>query len=228
METNHTEKGVMIEVEELNKTYVMGDEKCIAVNDVSFKIYSKQIVAIMGKSGSGKTTLLNMIGTMDCPSSGRVILKGQDMAGLKQNVRTRFRRNHIGLVFQFFHLLPMLTLEENILLPLQINHAKVNHTYFEELVSVMGLQDKLHYYPDQLSGGQQQRGAIARALIHKPDILLADEPTGNLDSTTSEEVVTLLFQCVKKYNLTFLYVTHDADMGKKADRIFYMDDGRVT
>jgi putative ABC transport system ATP-binding protein len=224
---NSTEKESMIQVEKLNKTYTMGEEKCIAVNDVSLKILPQEIVAIMGKSGSGKTTLLNMIGTMDNPTSGRVILEGKDMTDLKQNIKTRFRRNHIGFVFQFFHLLPMLTLEENILLPLNINHAKIDREYYEELVNMIGIQNKLSYYPSQLSGGQQQRGAIARALIHKPSILLADEPTGNLDSATSEEVVSLLFECVKKYNQTFLYVTHDNDMGKKADKIYYMEDGRL-
>lgn len=217
----------IVEVRELSKIYEMGEERCVAVDHVSFSIMPNRIVAIMGKSGSGKTTLLNMIGTMDQPSSGKVFLDGTDMTEIKHNRQTGFRRKHIGFVFQFFHLLPMLTLEENILLPLQINRMKVDSVYFEELVHLIGIEDKLKYYPSQLSGGQQQRGAIARALIHKPDILLADEPTGNLDSATSREVENVLFTCARRYNQTFIYVTHDEDMGKKADQILYMEDGRI-
>lgn len=217
----------IIEVKNLNKIYKMGEEQCIAVNNVSLKINPNEAVAVMGKSGSGKTTLLNMIGTMDEPTSGEIILDGQKVTDLKQGKKTKFRKTHIGFVFQFFHLLPMLTVEENILLPLHINHTKIDREYFNELVEVIGISDKLKYYPGQLSGGQQQRCAIARAMIHKPDILLADEPTGNLDSATSNEVADLLFKCVRSYKQTFLYVTHDSDLGDKADRIIRIEDGRI-
>ena len=227
MVMEHMNDKGMIQVRGLSKIYHMGEETCVAVDDVSFQVKPQETVAIMGKSGSGKTTLLNMIGTMDDPTSGSVYLDGQNMTTLKPGARTKYRRTQIGFVFQFFHLLPMLTLEENITLPLFINHARIDKDYLNELVEFLGIADRLKYYPGQLSGGQQQRGAIARALIHKPKILLADEPTGNLDSATSEEVVHLLFECVRRYNQTFLYVTHDEDMGALADRRYYMTDGRL-
>lgn len=217
----------IIKVEDVSKIYHMGEETCTAVDHVSFQVTAGEQVAIVGKSGSGKTTLLNIIGTMDCPTSGNVYVDNQNITGLKSGLRTKYRRTHIGFVFQFFHLLPMLTLEENIMLPLSINHQKMNQAYVQELVELLGVQDKLKYYPNQLSGGQQQRGAIARALVHKPELLLADEPTGNLDEHSTKDVMELMAIIKERYHTTILMVTHDPAIAAQADRRIQISDGRI-
>lgn len=217
----------MIEIKELTKTYNSGEAQVNALRGVSGVINDGESVAIIGKSGSGKSTLLNIIGGMDYPTSGEVYVDGENIATYNEKKMSGYRLKKIGFIFQFFHLMPILTVRENILLPLIIDEKKPDKEYFDELVSTLGLSEKLNSFPNQLSGGQKQRVAIGRAMIHRPSVVLADEPTGNLDSNTSKEVLELLFECAGKYGQTLVIVTHDLEVAKKCERIIEISDGCI-
>ncbi len=217
----------MIEIKELTKTYNSGEAQVNALRGVSGVINDGESVAIIGKSGSGKSTLLNIIGGMDYPTSGEVYVDGENIATYNEKKMSGYRLKKIGFIFQFFHLIPILTVRENILLPLIIDEKKPDKEYFDELVSTLGLSEKLNSFPNQLSGGQKQRVAIGRAMIHRPSVVLADEPTGNLDSNTSKEVLELLFECAGKYGQTLVIVTHDLEVAKKCERIIEISDGCI-
>lgn len=217
----------MIEIKELTKIYNSGEAQVNALRGVSGVINDGESVAIIGKSGSGKSTLLNIIGGMDYPTSGEVYVDGENIAAYNEKKMSVYRLKKIGFIFQFFHLIPILTVRENILLPLIIDEKKPDKEYFDELVSTLGLKEKLNSFPNQLSGGQKQRVAIGRAMIHRPSVVLADEPTGNLDSNTSKEVLELLFECAGKYGQTLVIVTHDLEVAKKCERIIEISDGRI-
>lgn len=217
----------MIEIKELTKIYNSGEAQVNALRGVSGVINDGESVAIIGKSGSGKSTLLNIIGGMDYPTSGEVYVDGENIAAYNEKKMSVYRLKKIGFIFQFFHLIPILTVRENILLPLIIDEKKPDKEYFDELVSTLGLKEKLNSFPNQLSGGQKQRVAIGRAMIHRPSVVLADEPTGNLDSNTSREVLELLFECAGKYGQTLVIVTHDLEVAKKCERIIEISDGRI-
>lgn len=217
----------MIEIKELTKIYNSGEAQVNALRGVSGVINDGERVAIIGKSGSGKSTLLNIIGGMDYPTSGEVYVDGENIAAYNEKKMSGYRLKKIGFIFQFFHLIPILTVRENILLPLIIDEKKPDKEYFDELVSTLGLKEKLNSFPNQLSGGQKQRVAIGRAMIHRPSVVLADEPTGNLDSNTSKEVLELLFECAGKYGQTLVIVTHDLEVAKKCERIIEISDGRI-
>ena len=186
-----------------------------------------EFVALVGESGSGKTTLLNLLGALDTPTSGEIIIGGQSLAGQSDAQLSAYRRRNVGFIFQSYNLIPVLNVAENIALPMSLDNQEVDQDYLSELLEILGLTDRRDYYPHQLSGGQQQRVAIGRALIAKPKLLLADEPTGNLDSRNSREIVTLLQNSVRKYNQTLLLITHDGHVAAHADRVLHMLDGRL-
>ena len=217
----------LLRAEHLTKTYGKDENVVAALNDVSLSIEKGEFVAIIGASGSGKSTLLHMLGGVDRPTSGTVLVDGKDI--LKQNDEQLaiFRRREIGLVYQFFNLIPVLSVVENITMPVLLDHRKVNKERLEELLTLLGLKEKKDAFPSQLSGGQQQRVAIGRALINAPTILLADEPTGNLDSKNSQEVVELLRYSNQKYNQTTVLITHDENVALQAKRIITIQDGRI-
>lgn len=213
---------------DLTKTYGEGDAQVIALDRVSVSFMPGTFSAVMGASGSGKSTLMHILAGLDRPTSGTVLIDGTDITQLKDKQLTLLRRREIGFVFQFFNLLPMLTARENILLPLTIAGKDVDTAYFDRLVAAMGLEGRLTHRPAQLSGGQQQRVAIARALVTRPAVVFADEPTGNLDSTTSNEVLRLLRTAVDELQQTIVMVTHDAHAAGVADRIVFLADGRIV
>ena len=202
----------ILKVENLSKTYGEGNNKVEALKNVSFSINRGEFTAIVGASGSGKSTLLHAIGGLDRPSSGKVYLDGEDIYKLNEEKLAIFRRRNIGFVFQFFNLIPVLDVEENISLPALLDKEKVDKTYLEEVINMLGLKERITHLPSELSGGQQQRVSIGRALINKPAIILADEPTGNLDSKNSKEVIELLKLSSKKYNQTLIVITHDINI----------------
>jgi putative ABC transport system ATP-binding protein len=208
--------------------YGEGDARVVALDNVSVSFMPGTFSAVMGASGSGKSTLMHILAGLDRPTSGTVLIAGTDITRLNDKQLTLLRRREIGFVFQFFNLLPMLTARENILLPLTIAGKDVDQTYFEQLVAAMGLQGRLSHRPAQLSGGQQQRVAIARALVSRPAVVFADEPTGNLDSATSHEVLSLLRTAVDELEQTIVMVTHDAVAAARADRIVFLADGRIV
>ncbi len=220
--------GVVVEARELERQYGEGETAVHALRGVSLAVERGHLVAVMGPSGSGKSTLMHILAGLDKPTSGTVTIAGTEITGLDDAHMTRLRRDHIGFVFQFFNLLPMLTAEENVLLPLSIAGEKPDRQWLEELLSKTGLSDRRQHRPSELSGGQQQRVAIARALVTKPTILFADEPTGNLDSKTGGEILNLLRDSARDYNQTIVMVTHEARAAAIADRILFLADGLIV
>lgn len=218
----------ILEVKNLSKIYGKGDTLVKAVDDVSFTVEQGEFVAIIGPSGSGKSTLLHIIGGVDTPTEGNVIIDGTDITKLKESPLSIFRRRQIGLVYQFYNLIPILTVEENLTLPLLLDGRKPNKEQIDYLVSNLGLSDRLKHLPNQLSGGQQQRVSIGRALANNPALLLADEPTGNLDSENSKEIVALLRKFNREHNQTVIMITHDERIAQSADRIIAIEDGKIV
>lgn len=217
-----------LRTEHLSKYYGEKENRVIALDDVSFSVDPGEFVAIVGPSGSGKSTLLHLLGGVDVPSEGRVIVDGNDISHMKEATLAIYRRRQIGLIYQFYNLIPILNVEENIMLPLLLDGRKPDRAYFRELVETLGLSDRLSHLPNQLSGGQQQRVSIARSLITKPSIILADEPTGNLDSKNSAEILSLLHRMHREYRQTIVLITHDASIALQADRILTLQDGRIV
>lgn len=209
----------LLEVKEICKTYGKGETAVEALQKVSFSVPRGEYVAIVGESGSGKSTLLNMIGALDAPTSGKVLIDGKDIFSMNDQKLTVFRRRNIGFIFQAFNLIPELTVEQNILFPLLLDYQKPDKKYLEELLTVLRLRERRNHLPSQLSGGQQQRVAIGRALITRPALILADEPTGNLDSKNSSEVIALLKEASKKYEQTIIMITHNRSIAQTADRV---------
>lgn len=218
----------ILEVKNLSKIYGKGDTLVKAVDYVSFTVEQGEFVAIIGPSGSGKSTLLHIIGGVDTPTTGNVIIDGTDITKLKESPLSIFRRRQIGLVYQFYNLIPILTVEENLTLPLLLDGRKPNKEQIDYLVSNLGLGDRLKHLPNQLSGGQQQRVSIGRALANNPALLLADEPTGNLDSENSKEIVALLRKFNREHNQTVIMITHDERIAQSADRIIAIEDGKIV
>jgi putative ABC transport system ATP-binding protein len=220
--------GAVVTAHELTRRYGEGDTAVDALRGVSLEVAPAKLTAIMGPSGSGKSTLMHILAALDRPTSGYVTLAGIRLGQLSDTEITKLRRAHIGFVFQFFNLLPMLTAEENILLPLSIAGRKPDRAEFEELLGRVGLKDRRKHRPSELSGGQQQRVAVARALVSKPTVVFADEPTGNLDSKTSDEILTLLHEAVENYGQSMVMVTHEARAATIADRVLFLDDGAIV
>ncbi len=218
----------ILRVEQLSKIYGTGENQVVALDSVSFSVQRGEFVAITGPSGSGKSTLLHILGGVDTPTSGRVMIDGTDIYRLNENNLAVFRRRHIGLIYQFYNLIPVLNVEENINLPLLLDGRKEDPAYFKEIVRSLGLGDRLKYLPNQLSGGQQQRVSIGRALINRPALILADEPTGNLDSKNSGEIMQLLRHSNETYNQTLIVITHDEKIALQAGRIISIEDGRIA
>lgn len=216
-----------IRVENLSKTYGTGENAVGALRDVSFDMRQGECVAVIGKSGSGKSTLLNVLGTLDKADSGKVWVDGEDALSYPPEQQAKFRRRKIGFVYQSYQLVSILNVRENIAMPVRLDGAHVDKRYFEELAGRLGIMDLLERMPDQLSGGQRQRVAIARAMMAKPALVLADEPTGNLDSENAKEVMELLRECQKAFGQTILLVTHDLELAGQADRVLAMQDGRL-
>ena len=219
---------IILKAEHLVKTYGSGETAVKALDDVSLEVSKGEFVAIVGQSGSGKSTLLHMLGAMDYPDSGTLTVDGEDVFSMKDDALAQYRRRKAGFVFQFFNLLPVMTAKENILIPLSLDGQKADEAYLNEIAETMGIADRLSHYPHQLSGGQQQRVAIARAMISKPAVILADEPTGNLDSASGNEILSLLKTTIKKYDQTLILITHDMNVAEKADRIITIKDGKIN
>ena len=217
----------ILKVNNLSKVYGKGDTQIKALDDVSFGVEKGEFVAIVGPSGSGKSTLLHILGGVDTPSSGQVLVDGTDICALDQTKLAIFRRRQIGLIYQFYNLIPILNVEENITLPLLLDERSLDEARLKEIVATLGLGDRVSHLPNQLSGGQQQRVSIGRALINNPALILADEPTGNLDSANSKEIISLLKLSNKRYHQTLIIVTHDRDIALQADRIISFGDGRI-
>lgn len=222
------ENNVILKCENLVKKYGEKEAEVFALNDVSFSVKKGEFVAIIGASGSGKSTLLHIIGGVDTPTSGSIIIDGTDITKLDNDKMAIFRRKNIGIIYQFYNLLPILNVKENITLPCELDGKRPNSEDVEELIKTLGLKERKNHLPNQLSGGQQQRVAIGRALINKPAIILADEPTGNLDSKSSEEIIKLLKLSNEKYNQTILLVTHDEKIAREAGRIIEIKDGKIV
>lgn len=219
---------IIIRTEQLSKTYGKGDNLVRAVDHVNLSIGRGEFVAIVGKSGSGKSTLLHMLGGLEQPTNGKVYLKDQDLCQLKEDKLAVFRRRKIGFIFQSYNLVSSINVWENIVLPIGLDGKQMNEGFIHDIITTLGIDSKLHNLPNTLSGGQQQRVAIARALATRPDIILADEPTGNLDSKTSDEVIGLLKMSTQKYGQTLVMITHDADIAQIADRTINIEDGKVV
>jgi putative ABC transport system ATP-binding protein len=220
--------GAVVVAHAISRRYGQGDTAVDALKAVSLDVAKGKLTAVMGPSGSGKSTLMHILAGLDKPTSGTVEISGTEITRLKDSDLTKLRRRHIGFVFQFFNLLPMLTAEENITLPLSIAGEKADQEWFDGLIAKVGLSDRLHHRPSELSGGQQQRVAIARALVSRPTVLFADEPTGNLDSATGGEILTLMRDSVDTYGQTTVMVTHEARAAAIADRILFLADGRIV
>ncbi|MFJ7725260.1 ABC transporter ATP-binding protein [Neobacillus sp. NPDC097160] len=218
----------ILKIEHLTKMYGKGDTAVKALDDVSFSVKKGEFVAIIGPSGSGKSTLLHLLGGVDRPTSGKVLVDNTDIYNLNETQLAIFRRRQIGLIYQFYNLIPVLTVEENITLPLLLDEHKVDKKQFNEIVKILKLENRLNHLPNQLSGGQQQRVSIGRALISNPAIMLADEPTGNLDSKNSSEIIDLLKMFNKTYKQTLLVITHDERIALQADRVIAIEDGRIA
>ena len=218
----------LLEVSNICKTYGSGETAVHALKKISFSIPKGEYVAIVGESGSGKSTLLNMIGALDMPTSGKVAIGGKDIFSMNDSKLTVFRRRNIGFIFQAFNLVPELTVEQNIIFPVLLDYQKPDKKYLEELLTVLNLKERRNHLPSQLSGGQQQRVAIGRALITRPSLILADEPTGNLDTQNSSEVITLLKEASRKYEQTIIMITHNRSIAQSADRILQVSDGVLT
>lgn len=218
----------ILTTENLSKTYGKGETKVEALKNVSLSVAKGEFVCIVGPSGSGKSTLLNLLGGLDTPTSGKVFIDGKDIFSMSENHLSVFRRRHIGFVFQTYNLVPELSVEENISLPLLLDHRKPDKEDIDELLNVLGLADRRNHLPNQLSGGQQQRVAIGRALATRPAIILADEPTGNLDTKNSRDVINLLKLSVDRYHQTLIMITHNHSFAASADRVLYVEDGVVS
>ena len=218
----------ILKVENLTKTYGSGENLVNAVDDVSFSVEKGEFVAIVGASGSGKSTLLHLIGGVDRPTSGKIFVDGNDISKMNDDKLAVFRRRQVGIVYQFYNLIPILTVEENITLPCDLDGRGVDRERLETILDSFGLRARRKHLPNQLSGGQQQRTSIARALINNPSLVLADEPTGNLDSKSSEEVMSMLKMCNQSYGQTVIMITHNLDIAKQADRIITVSDGKIV
>lgn len=218
----------ILKVHDLCKTYGKGEAEVEALKKVSFSLDKGEFAAIVGESGSGKSTLLNCIGALDAPSSGKILVDGQDLFSMKEEQRTIFRRRNIGFIFQSFQLVSELNVEQNIMFPLLLDYRKPDLAAVEEILELLGLTERRYHLPNQLSGGQQQRVAIGRALITKPKLILADEPTGNLDSKNSQDVIDLLTQASRRYQQTILMITHNNNLTASVDRVFWVSDGVLT
>lgn len=216
----------LLQVQKLCKVYGTGETAVKALQNVSFSMNRGEFAAVVGESGSGKSTLLNCIGALDTPTSGSIRLDGTDLFDMKENQRTLFRRRNIGFIFQAFHLIEELDVEQNMIFPLLLDHQKPKREKVEELLELLGLKDRRHHLPGQLSGGQQQRVAIGRAMITRPMLVLADEPTGNLDSKSSQDVMDLLLKASRHYQQTVLMITHNMQLTSSVDRVFRVQDGR--
>lgn len=217
----------ILEVKKLNKTYGKGEAEVRALDDVSFSVDKGEFVAIVGASGSGKSTLLHLLGGVDRPTSGQVVIDGQNIYDLSSDALAIFRRREVGIIYQFYNLIPILNVRENITLPCDLDGRIVDENRLNELIHTLGLEGRETHLPNQLSGGQQQRVSIGRALIYDPAIILADEPTGNLDSKMGDEIVSLLKLSNRKYNQTVIVITHDLEIAKQADRVITIEDGRI-
>ena len=218
----------ILKVENLTKIYGKGQNQVIALDHISFSVQKGEFVAILGSSGSGKSTLLHLIGGVDRPTEGKVYIEGKDIFSFNDDKLAIFRRRQVGLIYQFYNLIPVLNVEENIILPLSLDNRDINQNLLNELLEELNLTNRRHHLPNELSGGQQQRTSIGRALITNPAIILADEPTGNLDSKASEEIVQLLKKSNINHNQTILMITHDLEIAKYADRIIKLEDGRIV
>lgn len=218
----------VLETKELTKYYGTGENRVCALNGINLKVEQGEFLTIVGSSGSGKSTLLHMLGGLDRPSAGSVVVDGKDLFSMKEEALTIFRRRKIGFVFQAYNLVPVLNVWENIILPVQLDGAKVDEKYIKQVIEVLGLEEKLKNLPSQLSGGQQQRVAIARALAAKPSILLADEPTGNLDSRTSQDVLGLMKTTGHRFSQTMVMITHNEEIAQMADSSIRIEDGRIV
>lgn len=218
----------ILRVEHLSKVYGKGDNEVVALRDVSFSVEMGEFVAIIGPSGSGKSTLLHILGGVDRPTGGKVYMNEQDVYAQKEEQLAIFRRRQVGLIYQFYNLIPILNAEENMTLPLLMDGRKVNDEYLKELMHILGLEGKEKHLPNQLSGGQQQRVSIGRALMTSPAVVLADEPTGNLDSKNSQEIIDLLKHSNEKYEQTLIVITHDEKIALQADRIIAIEDGAIV
>lgn len=217
----------ILKVENLSKVYGKGESKVIAVDNVSFSVEKGEFLAIVGSSGSGKSTLLHLLGGVDRPTSGKVYVDGKDIYNLSDDNLAIFRRRQVGIIYQFYNLIPILNVEENITLPCDLDGNKVDEQRLQELLKNLGLENRKKHLPNELSGGQQQRVSIGRALINNPAIILADEPTGNLDSKSSEEIVELLKLTNKKYKQTIIMITHNLEIASEADRVLTIEDGKI-
>ena len=215
----------LLEVKSVSKIYGKGNNAVHALKDIKFSVDKGEYIAIVGESGSGKSTLLNIIGALDTPTEGKVIINNKDLFSMKDSELTVFRRRNIGFVFQGFNLIPELTVEQNIIFPVLLDYKKPDRKYLEELLNILGLQERKNHLPRELSGGQQQRVAIGRALITRPSLILADEPTGNLDSKNSSEVISLLKESSQKYEQTIIMITHSRSIAQAADRVLRVSDG---
>lgn len=218
----------ILKTEHLIKVYGKEDNQVLAVNDVNISVETGEFVAVVGSSGSGKSTLMHMLGGVDRPTSGKVLIEDEDIYKLDDDRLAVFRRRQVGLIYQFYNLIPVLNVEENITLPCDLDGREWDRAFLEDLVGTLGLSKRMKHLPNELSGGQQQRVAIGRALMMRPAILLADEPTGNLDSKASEEIVSLLKQTNRTYKQTLLMITHNLEIAKQADRVLIMEDGRIV
>ena len=218
----------ILKVENLTKVYGKDSTKVVALDNVSFSVNKGEFVAIVGASGSGKSTLLHLIGGVDRPTSGKVYINDKDIFSMNDDKLAIFRRRQIGLIYQFYNLIPILDVEENIALPLELDGRNINRIELNEMLELLGLERRRHHLPSQLSGGQQQRTSIGRALITKPSIILADEPTGNLDSKASEEIVELLRKSNKELKQTIIMITHNLELAEMADRIIKIEDGKIV
>ncbi|MCR5223818.1 MAG: ABC transporter ATP-binding protein [Bacilli bacterium] len=218
----------ILKVENLTKVYGKDSTKVVALDHVSFSVNKGEFVAIVGASGSGKSTLLHLIGGVDRPTSGKVYIDGKDICSLSDDKLAIFRRRQIGLIYQFYNLIPILNVEENITLPLALDNREVDQESINNMLKLLGLQNRRNHLPNELSGGQQQRTSIGRALITNPTIILADEPTGNLDSKSSDEIVALLKKSNKELNQTIIMITHNMEIAKEADRIIKIEDGKIA
>lgn len=217
----------VLEVMNLTKKYGQGESEVVALDHVSFSVEKGEFVAIIGASGSGKSTLMNMIGGIDHPTSGSILIDGKDISNMNEDELAIFRRRNLGMIYQFYNLIPTLTAEENIVLPWRLDGRKANQKRVDEIIRILGLTERAKHLPGQMSGGQQQRVSIGRALINEPAFILADEPTGNLDSKTSREIVDLLKIANQKYNQTILLITHDEKIALLADRVITIGDGKL-
>ncbi|WP_215508570.1 ABC transporter ATP-binding protein [Peptoniphilus sp. EMRHCC_23] len=215
----------LLEVKSVSKIYGKGDNAVHALKDIKFSVDKGEYIAIVGESGSGKSTLLNIIGALDTPTDGKVIINNKSLFSMKDSELTVFRRRNIGFIFQGFNLIPELTVEQNIIFPVLLDYKKPDRKYLEELLNILGLLERKNHLPSELSGGQQQRVAIGRALITKPSLILADEPTGNLDSKNSSEVISLLKESSQKYEQTIIMITHSRSIAQAADRVLRVSDG---